>query len=89
MDFFEGGVVHKHAYVRHAVQRRTRELVVHCAKGETEDARNRSWKQLGMGSGVAFGEREREREEEVSERSERAFWKTRILAMKCAKWLQT
>ena len=76
--------MHKHAYVRHAVQRRTRELVVHCAKGETEDARNGSWKQLGMGSGVAFGERERE--EEVSER---AFWKTRILAMKCAKWLQT
>jgi len=28
-------------------------------------------------------------EPEVSERSERAFWKTRILAMKCAKWLQT
>tara|TARA_B110000305_G_scaffold233283_1_gene289501 strand:- start:511 stop:723 length:213 start_codon:yes stop_codon:yes gene_type:complete len=26
---------------------------------------------------------------EVSERSERAFWKTSILAMKCAKWLQT
>ena len=25
----------------------------------------------------------------VSERSERAFWKTSILAMKCAKWLQT
>jgi len=25
----------------------------------------------------------------VSERSERAFWKTRKLAMKCAKWLQT
>jgi len=32
-------------------------------------------------SGVGFGE--------VSERSERAFWKTSILAMKCAKWLQT
>jgi len=26
---------------------------------------------------------------EVSERSERAFWKTSILAMKCANWLQT
>jgi len=26
---------------------------------------------------------------EVSERSERAFWKTSILAMKCVKWLQT
>ena len=26
---------------------------------------------------------------EVSERRERTFWKTRILAMKCAKWLQT
>jgi len=25
---------------------------------------------------------------EVSERSERAFWKTSILAMKCANWLQ-
>jgi len=25
---------------------------------------------------------------EVSERSERAFWKTSILAMKCTKWLQ-
>ena len=25
----------------------------------------------------------------VSERSERAFWKTSILAMKCATWLQT
>ena len=27
--------------------------------------------------------------QEVSERSERAFWKTRILAMKCTKWIQT
>jgi len=27
--------------------------------------------------------------DKVSERSERAFWKTSILAMKCAKWLQT
>tara|TARA_B110000305_G_C19315944_1_gene576418 strand:+ start:75 stop:1004 length:930 start_codon:yes stop_codon:yes gene_type:complete len=27
--------------------------------------------------------------QEVSERSERVFWKTSILAMKCAKWLQT
>ena len=26
---------------------------------------------------------------EVSERSERAFWKTSIFAMKCVKWLQT
>ena len=26
---------------------------------------------------------------QVSERSERAFWKTRILALKRAKWLQT
>ena len=33
-------------------------------------------------------EKSKEREK-VSERSERAFWKTRILAMKCMKWLQT
>jgi len=26
---------------------------------------------------------------QVSERSERAFWETSILAMKCAKFLQT
>jgi len=26
---------------------------------------------------------------QVSEQSERTFWKTSILAMKCAKWLQT
>ena len=31
----------------------------------------------------------KESEFEVSERSERAFWKTSILAIKCAKWLQT
>jgi len=28
-------------------------------------------------------------EKQVSERSQRAFWKTSILAMKCAKWIQT
>ena len=27
--------------------------------------------------------------QKVSERCERAFWKTSILAMYCAKWLQT
>tara|TARA_B110000305_G_scaffold226898_1_gene274988 strand:+ start:1553 stop:1801 length:249 start_codon:yes stop_codon:yes gene_type:complete len=30
---------------------------------------------------------EKSKRQEVSERSERAFWKTRILAMMCAKWL--
>jgi len=51
--------------------------------------KSQSMKKLRASVTIVGGLKKNNIFKKVSERSERAFWKTSILAMKCAKWLQT